>query len=98
MKISREEVARVARLARLELSEDKLELFAGQVGDILAYIDKLNELDTKGVEPMYGPHATSTLQRPDEVRKEHTREQVLSNAPESDGAFFVVPRIVSAGH
>ncbi|MES9997502.1 Asp-tRNA(Asn)/Glu-tRNA(Gln) amidotransferase subunit GatC [Desulfovibrio aminophilus] len=98
MKISREEVLRVARLARLELSEDKVELFAGQVGDILDYIDQLNRLDTEGVEPMYGPGSKTTLLRPDAVRRECGREQVLANAPETDGAFFIVPRIVSAGH
>ena len=94
MKISPEEVAKVARLARLDLSREKLELFAGQLGDILAYMDKLGELDTDAVEPLYSPVRHTTVLRADEVRKDYRREEVLSNAPEQDGQFFIVPRIV----
>ena len=94
MKISPEEVAKVARLARLDLAEDKLELFAGQLGDILNYMDKLGELDTDAVEPMYSPVKHTTVLRKDEASKDYKREEVLSNAPEQDGQFFIVPRIV----
>jgi aspartyl-tRNA(Asn)/glutamyl-tRNA(Gln) amidotransferase subunit C len=94
MKISPEEVAKVASLSRLDLSQDKLELFAGQLGDILDYMDKLGELDTDAVEPMYSPVTHTTVLRKDEARKDYTREEVLSNAPEQDGQFFIVPRIV----
>ncbi|BDQ35235.1 Asp-tRNA(Asn)/Glu-tRNA(Gln) amidotransferase subunit GatC [Pseudodesulfovibrio portus] len=94
MKISPEKVAGIARLARLDLDQDKLELFAGQVGDILDYMDKLGELDTDAVEPMYSPVAHTTVLRKDEVRKDYRREEVLANAPEQDGQFFIVPRIV----
>lgn len=94
MKISPEEVARVAKLARLDLPEDKLALFAGQLGDILDYMDKLGELDTGDVRPMYSPVEHATVLRPDEPVKKYARDEVLSNAPESDGQFFIVPRIV----
>ena len=94
MKISPEEVAKVARLSRLDLPQDKLELFAGQLGDILDYMDKLGELDTADVEPMYSPVTHTTVLRDDEPRKEHERSEILSNAPEQDGQFFIVPRIV----
>ncbi len=94
MKLSREEVARVAKLARLDLPDDKVKLFAGQLHDILTYMDKLNEIDTSEVDPMYSPVEHSTVLRKDEVRKEHSRDEVLSNAPDSDGQYFVVPRIV----
>lgn len=94
MKISPEEVAKVARLSRLDLPQDKLELFAGQLGDILSYMDKLGELDTEAVEPMYSPVKHTTVLRKDEARKDFTRDEVLSNAPEQDGQFFIVPRIV----
>ena len=94
MKISPEEVAKVARLSRLDLPPEKLELFAGQLGDILDYMDKLAELDTETVEPMYSPVSHTTILRKDEVRKDYTREEVLANAPEQDGQFFIVPRIV----
>ncbi|MEZ7195779.1 MULTISPECIES: Asp-tRNA(Asn)/Glu-tRNA(Gln) amidotransferase subunit GatC [Pseudodesulfovibrio] len=94
MKISPEEVAKVASLSRLDLPEDKLELFAGQLGDILAYMDKLGELDTDAVEPLYSPVKHTTVLRRDEVRKDYRREEILANAPEQDGQFFIVPRIV----
>ncbi|MBG0790397.1 MAG: Asp-tRNA(Asn)/Glu-tRNA(Gln) amidotransferase subunit GatC [Desulfovibrionaceae bacterium] len=94
MKISPEEVAKIARLARLDLDQDKVELFAGQLGDILAYMDKLGELDTEAVEPLYSPVRHTTVLRRDEVGKDYRREEVLANAPEQDGQFFIVPRIV----
>jgi aspartyl-tRNA(Asn)/glutamyl-tRNA(Gln) amidotransferase subunit C len=94
MKITPEQVAKVAKLARLKLPEDKLSLFAGQLHDILSYMDTLNEIDTSAVEPMYSPVAHVTVTRPDAVVREHSREEILANAPESDGQFFVVPRIV----
>ncbi|AMK12325.1 MAG: Asp-tRNA(Asn)/Glu-tRNA(Gln) amidotransferase subunit GatC [Pseudodesulfovibrio sp.] len=94
MKISPEEVAKVAGLARLDLSQDKLELFAGQLGDILAYMDKLGELNTDEVEPLYSPVQHTTVLRRDEVRKDYAREEILANAPEQDGQFFIVPKIV----
>lgn len=94
MTITRDEVAKIASLARLDLPEDKLELFAGQLGDILDYMDKLGELDTEQVEPLYSPVKHTTVLRKDEVNKEYSREEVLSNAPDQDGQYFIVPRIV----
>lgn len=94
MKISPEEVAKVARLSRLDLPQEKLELFAGQLGDILDYMDKLGELNTDDVEPLYSPVSHTTVLRKDEAKKDYTREEVLSNAPEQDGQFFIVPKIV----
>lgn len=94
MKIPPQEVARVARLARLEVAEDRLDQFAAQLGDILSYMDKLGEVDTTGVAPMYTPVAHTTVLRPDEVRREYARSEVLGNSPEPDEEFFVVPRIV----
>jgi aspartyl-tRNA(Asn)/glutamyl-tRNA(Gln) amidotransferase subunit C len=94
MKITPEQVAKVASLSRLDLPQDKLELFAGQLGDILAYMDKLGELDTDSVEPMYSPVEHTTVLRADVARKEHVRDEILGNAPKQDGQFFIVPRIV----
>ncbi|WP_170830346.1 Asp-tRNA(Asn)/Glu-tRNA(Gln) amidotransferase subunit GatC [Maridesulfovibrio ferrireducens] len=94
MKLSTEEVARVASLARLDLSEEKTEIFAGQLHNILTYMDKLNEIDTSNVEPMFSPVEHTTVLRKDIVVKEHTRDEILANAPDSDGQYFIVPRIV----
>ncbi|MEF2145217.1 MAG: Asp-tRNA(Asn)/Glu-tRNA(Gln) amidotransferase subunit GatC [Desulfovibrionaceae bacterium] len=94
MKISPEEVVRVARLARLDLPEEKVAVFAGQLGDILDYMDKLGELDTADVEPLYSPVAHTSVLRPDVTAKEYGRDEILANAPETDGSHFIVPRIV----
>lgn len=94
MKIKPEEVAKVAKLARLDLAEDKIELFAGQLDEILTHMDTLNKLDTSSVEPLYSPVEHTTVLRADEVRKDFSRDEVLSNAPETDGQYFIVPRIV----
>lgn len=94
MKLSPDEVAKVARLARLDVAPEKLELFAEQFNDILGYMDKLGELDTANVDPMYSPVEHCTVLRKDEARKDYTRDEVLSNAPEGDDRFFIVPKIV----
>ena len=94
MKISPEEVAKVAKLSRLELSQDKIGQYAEQLDGILGYMDKLAELDTRSVEPMYTPVDHVSVMRDDVARKDYAREDILKNAPETDGAFFIVPRIV----
>jgi len=94
MKITPEAVAGIASLARLDISKDKLELFSEQLGDVLAYMDKLGELDTSAVEPLYSPVDKPTPMREDVVAKELTREEILANAPSTDGEFFIVPRII----
>ncbi|GAB6060534.1 Asp-tRNA(Asn)/Glu-tRNA(Gln) amidotransferase subunit GatC [Desulfonatronum parangueonense] len=94
MSISTDEVAKVAGLARLNLGPEKVEQFAGQFNDILGYMEKLNELDTSGVEPLYSPVTHETVFRDDEVRQDYTREEILGNAPDTDGSYFIVPRIV----
>jgi aspartyl-tRNA(Asn)/glutamyl-tRNA(Gln) amidotransferase subunit C len=94
MKITKNEVAAVSKLARLELSDDKLEVFVGQFNEILDYMELLGELDTADVEPLYSPVHHETRMREDEPRKDFTRDEVLSNAPEADGRFFIVPKIV----
>lgn len=94
MSISLAEVEKVAALARLRLAPDKVEQFVGQFNDILDYIHALNEVDTSDVEPLYSPVTHSTVFREDVERKEFDRQALLANAPDSDGRFFVVPRIV----
>jgi aspartyl-tRNA(Asn)/glutamyl-tRNA(Gln) amidotransferase subunit C len=94
MLISPEEVAKVARLARLDLTPEKIAQYAGQLDGILGYMDKLSELDTSSVDPMYTPVDHVSVMREDVARKDYAREDILRNAPETDGSFFIVPRIV----
>ncbi len=93
-KIDTAQVRKVARLARLELTEAEVEEFTGQLGAILAYVEKMNELDTTGVEPLAHCLPISNVFRPDEVRESLGTDKTLANAPERDGSFFAVPKIL----
>jgi aspartyl-tRNA(Asn)/glutamyl-tRNA(Gln) amidotransferase subunit C len=92
--ISRQDVEHVARLARLALTEEEKEIFADQLGDILAHINKLNELDTADVPPMAHVVSLRNVTRADERRPSWPQEQMLANAPVAQNGFFRVPRIL----
>ena len=92
--ISLEEVAHMATLSRLSVSEEEQALFARQMGDILAYMDVLARVDTKDVEPLYSPAQHPGPMRDDVSARRRERNEVLANAPEADGEYFIVPRIV----
>jgi aspartyl-tRNA(Asn)/glutamyl-tRNA(Gln) amidotransferase subunit C len=93
-RITRQEVEHVARLARLELTEDEKERMTAQLDSILEYIGKLNELDTSGVEPTTTVIPMVSVMREDEVRPSLKLEDALANAPDRQDAFFRVPRII----
>jgi aspartyl-tRNA(Asn)/glutamyl-tRNA(Gln) amidotransferase subunit C len=92
--ITQEDVEHVAELARLELTAAEKEQFITQLNHILAYFEKLNELDTTGVEPTSHVMPMSNVFREDEVRPSLARDKVLQNAPEASHFFFKVPRII----
>ena len=94
MSISRENVARMAELAKLELDETTRERFARQFSVILRYMDALNAVDTQGVEALYQPVHHRAATRPDLAEASLDRQKLLTGAPEHDGQHFVVPRIV----
>jgi aspartyl-tRNA(Asn)/glutamyl-tRNA(Gln) amidotransferase subunit C len=94
MKISRQEVEHVADLARLQLSEEEIDQFTGQLDAILSYIDKLNELDTGNVEPTSHVIEVGNVIREDRVLPSIPPEDSLSNAPERKDSFFKVPKII----
>jgi aspartyl-tRNA(Asn)/glutamyl-tRNA(Gln) amidotransferase subunit C len=94
MKITRDDVIKVAELARLEFGEEELEKFTEQLGNILKYIGKLNELDTKDVEPTSHVLNLATPLREDKVMEWITREDALQNAPQEEDGFFVVPQVI----
>lgn len=94
MKIDKKTVEYIAKLARLSLTEEEKEEFTGQLDKILAYIDKLNELDTKNVEPTTHAVPMKNVFREDEAKKSLSQDEALSNAPEKDRGHFRVPRII----
>jgi len=93
-KITRDDVEHVAALAQLSPDEATKDRLLQQMSDILAYMDKLNELDTSGVEPTMHAMPMTNVFRDDEVRPSLEREQALKNAPKTDGEYFLVPRIL----
>jgi aspartyl-tRNA(Asn)/glutamyl-tRNA(Gln) amidotransferase subunit C len=95
MKISKEQVKNIAYLARLELDDERVELFSKQLSQILEYMEKLSEVDTSNIDPLYSPVEHTTPYREDEVFCEYKREEVLQNAPEEDGEHYIVPKVVS---
>ena len=92
--ISREDVARVARLARLALTGAELETMREQLNAILAHIDALRAVDTAGIEPTSHAVPQFNVMRDDEPRPCFPQEEMLANAPDRSGAFFRVPRII----
>ncbi|MCZ6527598.1 MAG: Asp-tRNA(Asn)/Glu-tRNA(Gln) amidotransferase subunit GatC [Candidatus Dadabacteria bacterium] len=94
MKISKDDIIKVSELARLEFKEEELEIFTEQLGNILEYIEQLNELDTDNVEPTSHVLDISTPLREDKVVEWLSTEEVLKNAPESEDDFFVVPQVI----
>ena len=94
MKIGRREVEHVARLARLELSEDEIEQFSPQLSSILDYMDKLNELRTTGVEPTSQVIPVTNVFREDEIKEGPWGRMNLSNAPEQEQGHYRVPKIL----
>jgi aspartyl-tRNA(Asn)/glutamyl-tRNA(Gln) amidotransferase subunit C len=93
-RISREDVAHVAHLARLELSDDELETYTEQLGAILDHAQDVAALDTSGVPPTAHPLPLENVLRADVVRPSLDRDEVLAQAPAAEGAFFRVPRIL----
>jgi len=94
MALTREEVLHVAKLARLSLEPQEVELFTRQLNDILAYVAKLQELDTTDVTPMAHVIEVFNAFREDEVKPGLDRDQALKNAPAREEGSLVVPRII----
>jgi aspartyl-tRNA(Asn)/glutamyl-tRNA(Gln) amidotransferase subunit C len=99
MTISREDVLRVAELAHLELTEEELDTYRGQLNSILSYIDKLRALDTSSVEPMAqilhdAPGAESDSLRDDVVKPDASGPEILRQAPDAIPGWFRVPRVM----
>jgi len=88
------EIGHIALLARLELSEEEKDLFSRQLGSIIQYIEKLNELDTESVEPTAHILPLHNVFREDEVQPSLPREMALQNAPERNERFYRVPKII----
>jgi aspartyl-tRNA(Asn)/glutamyl-tRNA(Gln) amidotransferase subunit C len=95
MKITKDEVKKVAALARLELAEEEVEQMTRQLDTILSYVAKLDELDTTGVAVTTHTQDVTNAFREDEVRESLPRDKALANAPKHSGEAFIVPKIIT---
>lgn len=92
--IDREQIRKVAHLARLELTEAEEEQFTTQVGSILEYFEQLSELDTENIKPTTRAIEVSNVTRPDELQPFTDLQSIMSAAPDVEGDFFKVPKIL----
>src|SRR5689334_14718855 len=97
MKITLQEVEKVAKLARLEISSAEKEAFAKQLSQILTHVETLNRYDTAGVEPTATVLGQTNVFREDLIRPSLAVEQALANAPDREADGFAVPKIINAG-
>ena len=94
MQLNNETIARIAHLARLEVSEAEKETLLKDMNKILSFMEKLNELDTTGVEPLIYLSDEVNVLREDVVKQEITVEEALQNAPNQDGRYFKVAKVI----
>ncbi len=92
--LDRDQVHKVALLARLNLTPAEEEQFTTQLGDILTYVEQLSELDTSEVQPTTRAIDVSNVTRPDTLKFSGDRDLILDSAPDRDGEFFKVPQIL----
>ncbi|WP_162652258.1 Asp-tRNA(Asn)/Glu-tRNA(Gln) amidotransferase subunit GatC [Lentilitoribacter sp. Alg239-R112] len=94
MSVDQATVKRVANLSRIEVSENNLEKMQGELNAILGFVEQLSEVDVEGVEPMTSVTPMAMKKRVDAITDGSKAADVVANAPESDGNFFVVPKVI----
>ena len=94
MAIDKATVVKVARLARIAVSDDEAEALRGELNTILGFVEQLNEVDVEGIAPMTAVVHVPLKEREDVVTEGGQAEKVLANAPVREGPFFAVPKVV----
>lgn len=95
MSVSKDEVKKIAELARLEFNDSEIENYTKELNQILNYVGKLNELNTENVEPLSHPIENNNVFRSDKVKRSTEREKALKNAPDASSEYFKVPKVIS---
>jgi aspartyl-tRNA(Asn)/glutamyl-tRNA(Gln) amidotransferase subunit C len=94
MKINKETIAKIAHLSRLELNEEATEKMVGNLSEILDWVEKLNEIDTDNVEPLFTMSSEVNMLREDKVGEHLDHESGLKQAPKRDSDYFRVPKVM----
>ena len=93
-RITEQDVEKIARLAKLKITESEMESYRHHLEEIVSYVEKLNELDTEDVDPTFAVQHRKQALRKDEVKPSLPREEALRNAPAQANGFFCVPKII----
>ena len=94
MSLDKDTVRRIAYLARVRVPEDALKPLVGELNKIIGWVEQLSEVDTEGVEPMTSVAEITLPLRTDEVTDGNYSDRVLANAPDSNGPFYAVPKVI----
>lgn len=94
MSIGIKDIEYVASLSKFELSDEEKKIFASQLREVLLYIEKLNKLDTENIAPLIHPFNITNIFREDKLEESIGREKALSLAPDTEGFFFKVPKVL----
>lgn len=94
MSLSQNDIKKIAHLARLHIEEQEMEYYREGLSRILGMIDQMNEVDTRGVEPLYHPNDVPLRLRPDDARGDIDRSRLQDSAPRSEHGLYLVPRVV----
>lgn len=97
MKIDNQTIHQIAHLARLEVNESEKEVLLKDMNNILSFMEKLNELDTTSIEPLVYLTDESNVYREDTVKQEISLKEALINAPQQDGKYFKVAKVIEKG-
>ena len=94
MTIDLKTIKHISKLSRISVDDKKAQKLAGDLNSIFEFIEKLNKLDTKNIEPLTSVAETTLKFRNDEVKSKNIRDQILKNSPDENEDFFVVPKVV----
>lgn len=94
MEIDSNTVGKIAKLARLKLTDVQVERMQKELSHIMKWVEQLKEVDTRGIEPLTSQNLTSTSLRTDEITEGNQADKIVSNAPEAQFEMFVVPKVV----
>ena len=92
--VEKEDILYVAKLAKLNLSEDEMQALIPQMGDIIDFANTISQLDTEGVEPTNHILKVQNVMRKDEVKESYAREDIIRNAPAKEAGCIIVPNVV----
>lgn len=94
MSISKNDITKVAMLARIRVSDEEIPKVTNSINEILALVGRMQQLDTRDIEPLANPHDAIQRLREDIVTATNERELLLQNAPESENGLFLVPKVI----